>query len=302
MAKNSFTIILFFFLHHAVFAQNNTFSIRSGARAGSENNTSTEGISVLFGGQKVVRNVTEPTLTMFLPARENASGKAVIVCPGGGFRFLSWENEGTRVAEWLASKGVAAFVLKYRLLYTGPTEQDFQKALQGLFREISAAGYKSNLRRFSETPPDDTALAIVIRNAVDDGKQAIRFVREHAMDWSIHPHEIGIMGFSAGGMVALGAAQQYEDTLCKPDFAAAIYAPWENYSVPTNAPPLFIVAANDDFLSASSALEAGIAWQKAGRPVEIHLFGKGGHGFGMRKQNLPCDQWIDMFFAWMENL
>nr|HQH40736.1 hypothetical protein [Bacteroidales bacterium] len=81
MAKNSFTIILFFFLHHAVFAQNNTFSIRSGARAGSENNTSTEGISVLFGGQKVVRNVTEPTLTMFLPARENASGKAVIVCP-----------------------------------------------------------------------------------------------------------------------------------------------------------------------------------------------------------------------------
>lgn len=300
MVKKIFFMSLFLVLHHSVIAQNNSFSIWKGSAVGPEKMTSTEIASVIFGGQKVIRNVTDATLNLFLPDRENASGKAVIVCPGGGFRFLSWENEGTQVAEWLASHGIAAFVLKYRLLNTGSTEPEFQKALQELFRQIAAVGNRSNPRRFSEKSHDDTALATVIRHAVEDGKQAIRYVREHAADWSIHPHDIGIMGFSAGGMVTLGVVQQYDDTLCKPDFAAAIYTPWENFMVPEDAPPLFIVATNDDALSAASALEARIAWQKAGRPVEIHLFEKGGHGFGMRKQNLPCDHWIDLFIDWVE--
>ncbi len=299
MIKKAFQSVFFIIVNLTAIAQNTSFSIWKETATGSENRLSTEITSVIFGGQKVVRNITEPTLTLFLPARENACGKAVVVCPGGGFRFLSWENEGTKVAEHLAANGITAFVLKYRLLNTGTTEQDFQKALQVLFREIAAAGNKNNPQHFSEKAPNDTALATIIRCAIEDGMQAIRFARKHAKDWNVQPNAIGIMGFSAGGMVALGTAQQFTDTLCKPDFAAAIYAPWENFMVPEDASPLFVVAANDDALSASSALEAGIAWQKAGRPVEVHLFEKGGHGFGMRKQNLPSDQWIELFLEWM---
>lgn len=280
-------------------AQNITIPIWGEPSPGTEESQQKEKVTVIFGGQTVVRNVTHPTITVFLPEKDKATGMGIIVCPGGGFRFLSWENEGTLVAKWLADQGIAAFVLKYRLIYTGETEADFQNALADLFRRISATSSRNKENRADKSSPVDTLMTAVIPLAVEDGKQAIRYIRNHAGQWTLKPDKIGIMGFSAGGMVTLGVAQQY-DSLSRPDFAAAVYAPWEHSVVPCDAPPLFILAANDDPLSAASVISTAMAWQQKNRPVEIHLFEAGGHGFGMRKQNLPADCWPDIFLSWLQ--
>jgi acetyl esterase/lipase len=137
----------------------------------------------------------------------------------------------------------------------------------------------------------------VLANA--DGQQAVRMVREHAAEWGIAPDRIGIMGFSAGAHVAGGVALQHESD-SRPDFAAVIYgALREQVVVPPDAPPLFIALANNDEITTESSLCIYSAWKEAGHPVEMHSYAVGGHGFGMRKQGLPCDSWIDRLGDWL---
>jgi acetyl esterase/lipase len=141
----------------------------------------------------------------------------------------------------------------------------------------------------------------VVPLAVVDGKQAIKVVRSRAAEWGIAPDRIGIMGFSAGAGVVTGVVLE-SDAETRPNFAAPIYGGiLSENPVPPDAPPLFVLAANDDPLAGSSI---GIAsrWKAAHRPVELHIYAKGGHGFGMRKQNLPVDQWIDRFGEWLDYL
>src|SRR6266446_3277592 len=134
----------------------------------------------------------------------------------------------------------------------------------------------------------------------DDGRQAIRFVRQHAKEWGLDPNRIGIAGFSAGGGIVMGTVMQH-DAQSKPDFAAGIYPGYTTATpVPDDAPPLFIAIADDDILVAPiSAARLYEAWHKAGKPVELHIFARGYHGFGMKKQNLPTDSWIDLFKNWL---
>jgi acetyl esterase/lipase len=181
----------------------------------------------LFNQPYIVRNVTQPTLTAYLPDPAIANGTAVIVCPGGGHHFLSIESEGTDVARWLNARGVAAFVLKYRLIPTAASEEDFLAQVLSIFQSDKPMRAHNSI-------------------AVMDGKQAIRQVRAHAAEWGIDAERIGILGFSAGGAVAIGAATQY-DTQARPNFAAPIYAAlWQDLVVPSDAPPLFLLVANDD--------------------------------------------------------
>jgi acetyl esterase/lipase len=137
----------------------------------------------------------------------------------------------------------------------------------------------------------------------EDGRQAIRFVRQHATEWGLDPHRIGIAGFSAGGGVVMGAVMQH-DAQSRPDFAAPIYAAYRSATpVPADAPPLFIAATDDDKLVAPiSGARLYEAWHAAGKPAELHIFVKGEHGFGMRQQNLPSDSWIGLFKNWMAAL
>jgi acetyl esterase/lipase len=276
----------------AAFGQHRVISIWPGAAPGSENWTQKETTFLSPQKETWVRNVVKPTLTVYLPARAKANGTAIVVCPGGAFLFLAWEHEGTQVAEWLIEHGVAAFVLRYRLIDTGATEEDYKR----ISAEVMAHAQQPNGATRPEPPP---AMAADIPLAAEDGRQAIRYVREHAAEFGVNPQRIGIMGFSAGGVVATEAAFQY-DAVSRPDFVGAIYAPvFGEVTAPADAPPLFIACANDDPISNRAALKLAAAWQAANRPVETHVYSKGGHGFGMHNQGLPSDHWIERFGDWL---
>ena len=236
-------------------------------------------------GIRVVRNVTQPTLTAFLPDRATATSAAVIVCPGGAFHFLAIEHEGTEVARWLNARGVAAFVLRYRLIETTVDEDALSQQMHQNLTDRD---------RFRQ-------LMQVLRPLIiADGLQAVKLVRQRAAEWGIAPDRIGIMGFSAGGHLTTGVALEY-DADSRPDFAAPIYSsPYEDISVPADAPPLFIAVAHDDGFAASASVPLYSAWSAAGRSAELHIYSKGGHGFGMHKQGLPADHWIDHFGDWLQ--
>jgi acetyl esterase/lipase len=211
----------------------------------------------------------------------------VIICPGGVFHFLSTELEGTSVARWLCARGVAAFVLKYRVLPTEERDEDLIRQLQQRFSDLMS------LMAFMQQ---------IEPLAIADGQQAVKVVRQRAVAWGIAPERIGILGFSSGGVVASGAAMRYDEE-SRPDFAAPIYpAPsGTGIAAPADAPPLFLLVANDDPISVGASLALSSAWRDAGRPIELHLYAQGGHGFGMKEQGLPADHWIERFSEWLQS-
>ncbi len=234
---------------------------------------------------EVVANVTKPTLTVFKPSPESRNGTAVVICPGGGFMALSITSEGTDAAKYLAERGVTAFVLKYRLAHTG---DDATQEFAAMFPEK---------RRFQEM------VATVVPLSVADGLAAVNYVRQHASEWGVSPDRVGIIGFSAGGTVAAGVAFRYAPE-GRPAFVAPIYgaaAMFKEAPVPGDAPPMFVVAATDDQLGlAPESVALYERWTSAHKSAELHMYAKGGHGFGMRKQNLPTDHWIDRFTDWLQ--
>ncbi len=234
---------------------------------------------------EVVTNVTKPTLTLFKPAPDLRNGTAIIVAPGGGFIALSIASEGSEVAKYFAAKGVTTFVLKYRLARSGEdATQEFTTLI-------------ADRQKFNDTVGKAIPLSIA------DGVAAVTYIRQHASELGISPDRVGIIGFSAGGTVALGAAYKYPSE-GRPAFVAAIYAAagrLKDLPVPADAPPLFICAATDDQLGlAPDSIALYQKWTEAHKPAELHMYTKGGHGFGMRKQNLPTDHWIDRFAEWLD--
>ena len=234
---------------------------------------------------EVVANVTKPSLTVFKPSVKSRNGTAVVVCPGGGFMALSITSEGTDVAKYLAARGVTAFVLKYHLAHTG---EDATKEFAAMI----------------EDRPKFHEMAVrIVPLAIADGLAAVAYVRQHASEWGVSPDRVGIIGFSAGGAVTAGVAFHYAPE-GRPAFVAPIYAGGESFkdaTVPDDAPPMFIAAATDDQLGlVPTSLALYEKWTAAHKSVELHIYAKGGHGFGMRKQNLPTDRWIDRFADWLE--
>lgn len=240
--------------------------------------TGTLGEEKLTGtvGSRQLTNVSKPTLTVYRPEKDKDTGTAVIVAPGGGFRFLAWDHEGENVARWLNSIGVTGIILKYRV----PRRTDNPQA------------------------------------AFQDGQRAVSLVRSKAKEWGIDPNRIGMIGFSAGGGVTgytmLHAEKRsYEDVddvdtvSCRLNFAMVIYAGLglgSGASEPTvdkNTPPtFFVVAHNDNF--AERTVRSYLALKKAGVPAELHVYASGGHGFGIRPQNTPpVNDWTNRLEAWM---
>lgn len=240
-----------------------------------------EEIAYLQSGLKVIRNVSQPSLTAYLPDPAIATGTAVIVAPGGAYHFLAFEHEGIEVARWLNEHGIAAFLLKYRLVQTG---SDFPQCVD------------ANL---SDPQIMETLVKPVFHLITADGCQAVRRVRAHAADWGIDPQKIGLMGFSAGGMLTLSTALHATGD-SRPNFAAPIYAapPLES-PIPVDAPPLFLLCAADDDMASAVSTSFYSDWRAAGHPVELHIYAQGGHGFGMNHQGLPSDTWIERFAEWL---
>lgn len=236
------------------------------------------------GTTRLVYDVSQPTLTAYLPAPRRATGAAAVVCPGGAFHVLAMDVEGHDVARWLAARGVAAFVLKYRLAPSRTADP---------MREVAEA-IRADQRAF------DAANAPYVRQGVADGRAAVRYVRAHAAEFGVAPARVGIIGFSAGGTVATSVALQ-DSAASRPAFLASIY-PYlnavEETRVPAAAPPLFVAAATDDGLSPQGVRLYGM-WTAAGKSAELHVYSQGGHGFGMRTQRLPVDHWLDPFERWL---
>lgn len=242
-----------------------------------------------FFGGRVVRNVTNPSLTPYFPDPAKANGTAVIIAPGGGFMMLSIDNEGHDVARWLADRGIAAFVLKYRLK---PTKVDSQAFLSEMMEMMSALG---KARETGKAPPTLEAPA----GSVADAMAAIALVRVHAEQWHIDPNKIGFVGFSAGAMLTLNVGLA-NDPKARPNFIAPIYGPMLSRPVPPDAPPMFAAIAADDSLFSGMSSPIVADWLAAKRPAELHVYERGGHGFGMKAQGASSDHWIDEFYWWME--
>jgi acetyl esterase/lipase/lysophospholipase L1-like esterase len=282
-------LVLFIFIASVVQAQQKVIPLYNGAAPGSENwNWDEQFIDANNNMFKtnIVYNVSKPTLTVYAPDASVANKTAVIICPGGGFHLLSINSEGIDVANWLTKKGVTCFVLKYRLIHS--TSND---PIQDMMNMINKKG------------ESDDQTKTVIAMGISDGREAIAYVRKHAAEYNIDPDKIGIMGFSAGGTVAASAAFNYTADN-KPDFVAPIYPFFPDSmqtTVATDAPPMFIVAASNDQLGlALHSIALYNKWLSSKHSAELHMYVQGGHGFGMRVQNIPTDSWIDRFGDWLQ--
>jgi acetyl esterase/lipase len=245
-----------------------------------EGRASGEQQSPLLYESKIVRNVTEPSITPYIPEQPN--GTAVVVCPGGAFQFLMIEKEGAHVAEWLTSYGITAFVLKYRLAPTPVDDSEF-------------------VSDFESSNFDLSGLDGYIKESYEDGRQAISVIRQGALDYGIDRSKIGIIGFSAGAAVAVSSVfNSVTDSI--PAFVGAIYgAPLEMVTAPSQSPPLFVAYANDDNLALDACTSLYRSWRESESTVEVHAYSKGGHGFGLVKQGLTSDNWPDAFISWLKS-
>jgi len=224
-------------------------------------------------GKSTITDIHDPTITIFRPEKPN--GTSVIVAPGGGFVFLSAIHEGTQVCEWLNTLGVTGILLKYRT----PTRD--------------------------ETAPHEKPVA--------DAARAITLVREHAKEWNLDPKRVGLLGFSAGGNLLAHIACDRATKTALPDFGIMIYGGGfvdfkdptklkEGFTVPKDAPPMFLACAHDDGQNPTAATVLYLEYKKLGIPCEIHLFTKGGHGFGMRDNKQPINAWPQRCAEWMESM
>ena len=240
-----------------------------------------------------MRNVSRPTMTIYSPKGRN-TGAAVVVLPGGGYRILAIDLEGTEVCDWLTSKGITCVLLKYRVPHAGPS---WDKRC-GCYLDT-----KSSM-------------------ALEDAQRTVGLVRANAAKWRIDPHKIGVLGFSAGGHLAAAMSTHFEERLysavdaadkesCRPDFAVVLYPGrlWTRddkfelspfVPVAGKTPPTFLVHAEDDDVnSVNHSLVYYAALKKAGVPAEMHLYAQGGHAFGLRRTKLPITEWPQLAEKWL---
>jgi acetyl esterase/lipase len=243
-------------------------------------------------GDPMARNITTATLTPFLPEPGKANGAAVIVAPGGGFRWLSMGNEGWEVAQALADQGIAAFVLKYRLHPTPESLEDFSAWMN---RPRTPAPPSSSDAASEATPPRPPQLDL--SNQLEDAEAAYAMILDRAEEWGVDTDRIGMIGFSAGAGLTMHSTLNSESM--KLAFIGPIYGGMGPVDVPADAPPMFSVIATDDFLFRG---QFGVidSWYKAGIPVEFHLYQNGGHGFGLGNPNRTSNRWFDAFIHWLD--
>lgn len=253
-------------------ARSQVVNVWPGAAPGSENWTQKERTIENTPIGTVVLNVVTPTLTAYLPERSKATGTGVIIAPGGAFVAVALDLEGNSVARWLQERGIAAFVLKYRVI---------EKREEGIPKNIDM---------------DEAG-----KYGIADGIQALKVVRQHAAEWGVAPDRVGLLGFSAGAMVTSGALLQ-TDAAARPNFAAMIYGgPFGRMPpIPSKLPPMFMAWAQDDPVALGPVVKFYDALTSAGHKPEAHVFSAGGHGFGLKKQGTTSDHWIDAFYYWLE--
>ena len=241
----------------------------------------------LIAGKPLIRlgNVSTPTLTVYAPKQKN-TGAAIVVFPGGGYHILAIDLEGTEICEWLNSAGITCVLVKYRVPDSGP------------YPKSSAA--------------------------LQDAQRALGIVRSRAAEWHIDPKRIGVLGFSAGAHLSAALSTHFEQRLydpvddadkvsCRPDFAVIVYpgylalseqnfAPNAEIHVTSQTPPSFIVQAEDDPVHVENSTVYFLALKNARVPAEMHLYASGGHGYGLRRTELPVTAWPKLVETWLQTI
>jgi acetyl esterase/lipase len=244
----------------------------------------------------MLRNVSRPTLSVYRP--QTANGSSVVVCPGGGWSILAWKHEGVDVAEWFAARGYTAFLLKYRVSATPEDPAHFAKLMarnDGMLAEPLPA---AKAPRAMGDIVREERLLYAREIAADDGRRALAIVRERAADYGLDPGRVGMIGFSAGAFLVVDVAMDPQGP--PPAFLAPIYGgETRGKPVPADAPPLFTCIAHDDRLLFHVVEGLYLDWSAADRSSEVHIFARGAHGFGMVRQGLPSDRWIDLLGDWL---
>jgi acetyl esterase/lipase len=246
-------------------------------------------------------DVSQPTMTVYAPKGRN-TGAAILVFPGGGYQFLAMDLEGTEVCDWLTSRGITCILLKYRVPHSGPTWED---------------GHRSYPK---------------VQTALQDAQRTLGLVRQHAAQYHIDPHKVGVIGFSAGGHLVAAVSTHFaqrtyspvdaaDKQSCRPDFAIAVYPGhlWvhededqanetdlslrPDIQVSSSTPPTFLLQAEDDHVDGvEQSLAYYVALQKAGVPTEMHLYAQGGHAFGLRPTKLPIGRWPALVEQWLQTI
>src|SRR5258708_254300 len=241
--------------------------------------------SPIVGPTKLITNVTKPTLTIYQPPKEKNTGTAMLICPGGGYWDLYWELEGEEVAAWLNSLGMTGIILKYRVP-----------------------------RRAGEIKGEPAPGPLL------DAQRAVSLVRSRAAEWAIDPKKIGMVGFSAGGHLALAPATSFEkrpyeavdavaETSCRPDFAVLCYSGYlkakdkdeiaPGIRIPAGTPPIFLAHSTDDKISdAEHSVLMYLALKRAGIPAELHVYATGDHDFGVRQDEKLPSSWTKLCARW----
>lgn len=240
------------------------------------------------GRGQFVRNVKVPTLIPYLPSPENSNGAAIIIAPGGAFLHHTFGSGGYEAAEWFKSQGFAAFILKYRVEITPREESEYQAYVAKMMEGYRAGGRSGN---YAPATPD---------YAYEDINAAVKLIRERANEFHVRPDKIGIVGFSAGALMAVYNAE-CAPSESKADFIASIYGQLVLREMSGKLPPMFAAMSSDDELSGQSGFEVIQAWQKRGI-VELHLYGQGGHNFGMGHKPFTNYLWPEEFLAWLRML
>lgn len=278
---------LFLFGLNSINAQK-SIPLYPGKAPGTENWTQKEAqqFNELFKTE-VVFNVAQPSMLLFEANKAKANGTVIVIAPGGGFQSLSINREGIDMAKKLAENGITAVVLKYRLLETKSNDPA-----------------KEMMENIKDRKAFDTKTAPIKVMAGDDIRTTISYIRDNAKKLNINPEKLGVIGFSAGASVILESVLHSKDASTLPNFAASIYGGPSQEILETQIPskplPLFICAASDDQLKlAPKSILLYSKWLEAGQPAELHIYEKGGHGFGMGKQNNPVDNWSNVYLDWL---
>lgn len=292
MIRKTYSFILFLFCNLITWAQQ-TYDLPLAKPVTTDTEKVTE-----EGARKNITGVVKPSIQVFLPAADKANGCAVILCPGGGMRALSWGTDVEQMATFLNERGIAAIGLKYHLnTGTGSFPQGMQ---------MPAMVDVTHLERFPQAdanPLHYPAGDSILQLAADDAKAAIRLVRQQAQAWHLDPQKIGYLGFSAGGGVAIAATIQASGPAERPDFLCTNFGPsLMPVKVPNPAPPLLIMTRADHQNVAAGLVNLFLEWKKAGGNAELHLYGDGTGPYTLMPQTgrTTTEAWSQQFLLWLQ--